>query len=152
MDRVAADLKKPQVSPETVKQQKQVLSELDRLVNLAESLPPPRRGQPTGPSKQLGSPPADPANKAPNSGSQPSNSSADQRNSTPTGKTPAEQRRVLIRQVWGHLPPSLQRRVLTGTNEKPVPKYQRLIRKYFEVLAETSHRSPTDGSRMKDRQ
>ncbi len=143
MDRVAADLKKAEVSPTTIKQQKEILSELDRLVSLAETLPPPNRGRPTDGSKPPGSKAAAPPNRAKETSGQPAGSPINQANPTRAGGTPAEQRRVLVKQIWGHLPPSLQRRVLTGTNEKPVPKYQRLIKRYFQALAESSQRRPT---------
>jgi len=44
-------------------------------------------------------------------------------------------RRVLIDEVWGHLPPAMREQMLNATNEKMLPQYEQLIRDYYESLA-----------------
>jgi hypothetical protein len=46
-------------------------------------------------------------------------------------------RRALIDEVWGHLPPAVRERLLNVGSEKLIPKYESLIRRYYESLAET---------------
>ena len=45
-------------------------------------------------------------------------------------------RRALIDEVWGHLPPAMRERLLNVGSEKLLPKYEGLIRRYYEALAE----------------
>jgi hypothetical protein len=45
-------------------------------------------------------------------------------------------RRALIDEVWGHLPPAMRERLLNVGSEKLLPKYEDLIRRYYEALAE----------------
>tara|TARA_R110002072_G_scaffold302100_1_gene484002 strand:- start:204167 stop:204988 length:822 start_codon:yes stop_codon:yes gene_type:complete len=45
-------------------------------------------------------------------------------------------RRALIDEVWGHLPPAMRERLLNVGSEKLLPKYESLIRRYYEALAE----------------
>lgn len=44
-------------------------------------------------------------------------------------------RRALIDEVWGHLPPAMRERLLNVGSEKLLPKYEGLIRRYYEALA-----------------
>ena len=45
-------------------------------------------------------------------------------------------RRSFIDQTWGHLPASLRERILEASNQRPLPKYQEHVQRYFEALAE----------------
>lgn len=45
-------------------------------------------------------------------------------------------RRALVDEVWGHLPPAMRERLLNVGSEKLLPKYEELIRRYYEALAE----------------
>ena len=45
-------------------------------------------------------------------------------------------RRALIDEVWGHLPPVMRERLLNVGGEKLLPKYEDMIRRYYESLAE----------------
>ncbi len=42
----------------------------------------------------------------------------------------------LIKDVWGHLPPALREKMLNIYSEKYLPRYEELVRRYFEALAE----------------
>jgi hypothetical protein len=45
-------------------------------------------------------------------------------------------RRELLKEVWGHLPPVLRQEMMNVYSEKFLPKYDDLVRRYFEALAE----------------
>lgn len=45
-------------------------------------------------------------------------------------------RESLVEQVWGHLPPVVQQRMRNVYSENYLPEYQKLIRRYYEALAE----------------
>jgi hypothetical protein len=53
-------------------------------------------------------------------------------------KAAAEQARrlELIKDVWGHLPPHLREAMQNSFSEKYLPKYDELVKKYYESLAE----------------
>jgi hypothetical protein len=60
---------------------------------------------------------------------------------TRLGQTPAqppdtEKARQLNRQAWGNLPPRLRQPLLNADFERFLPKYERLIERYFTRLAE----------------
>lgn len=44
--------------------------------------------------------------------------------------------RVLVQEVWGHLPPTLRKKLLNVFSEKRLLKYDDLVRRYFESLTE----------------
>jgi hypothetical protein len=43
--------------------------------------------------------------------------------------------RKLAKDVWGHLPPALREELLNVYSEKYLPKYEDLVRRYYEALA-----------------
>lgn len=45
-------------------------------------------------------------------------------------------RRSVADDVWGHLPPSVREALQKSFNEKYLPKYEELVRRYYESLAE----------------
>jgi len=46
----------------------------------------------------------------------------------------------LAKDIWGHLPPQLREELLNVYSEKYLPKYEDLVRKYYEALADESQR------------
>jgi hypothetical protein len=54
-----------------------------------------------------------------------------------------EHRRQMIKDVWGHLPPHLREAIGKTFNEKYLPKYEDLVKRYYEILAE-KNRKRTD--------
>lgn len=142
MKLVATDIRSNQLSAATIRKQAQVLVQLDRLIKLAESMP--RQGQPAKKSGESSPKPGEP-------GRQPTASDGGRAKSGGTGSggtgkapgtdaspTPQSRQRILVQQVWGHLPAALQKRLLSAANEKAIPKYQRLVDKYFEAIAKKS--------------
>ncbi|MGE3314489.1 MAG: hypothetical protein AB7O26_05180 [Planctomycetaceae bacterium] len=59
----------------------------------------------------------------------------------------AEQQRKLLGEVWGHLPETLRQRLLNDLGEKTLPGYDDLVRRYFEALAE----QPKTGSNSSEK-
>jgi hypothetical protein len=70
--------------------------------------------------------------------------SADSQERTDPARAAAEQARraQLIKDVWGHLPPHVREAMLNSVSEKYLPKYEELVKKYYEALAETNRRKP----------
>jgi hypothetical protein len=53
-----------------------------------------------------------------------------------------QRRRNLAHSVWGHLPPKVQEELERSFSERFAPKYEELIRRYYEALAERPRRTP----------
>lgn len=51
-------------------------------------------------------------------------------------------RQRLAKDVWGHLPAAMRQELLNVYSEKFLPKYDDLVRKYYEALAEQNRRNP----------
>ncbi|MBS0266268.1 MAG: hypothetical protein JSS02_30340 [Planctomycetes bacterium] len=49
-------------------------------------------------------------------------------------------RRQAIKDVWGHLPPHVRDAMLNNLSEKYLPKYEDLVKKYYEELAEKNRK------------
>jgi hypothetical protein len=45
-------------------------------------------------------------------------------------------RRAVANDVWGHLPPNVREALQKSFNERYLPKYEELVRRYYESLAE----------------
>lgn len=157
MRNVSRALRTGAVTKELVATQSKAVADLDRLIKMAEQLPKRRRDTSSrkpknkdtrSPDKQASKEQAETRAQQRQSQTQPSDG---RRKTTGQTQQPVEdnsraspsaaaRRRILVQQIWGHLPPSLQRRLMTGESEKPLPKYERLVRRYFEVLSEKSVR------------
>jgi hypothetical protein len=48
----------------------------------------------------------------------------------------------LLKDVWGHLPERVRRQMLSGSGERVLPKYQKLIEQYYKRLAEDAEKYP----------
>lgn len=72
--------------------------------------------------------------------------SADSQERTDPARAAAEQaRRVqMIKDVWGHLPPHVREAMLNSVSEKYLPKYEELVKKYYEALAEKNRKKPAN--------
>ena len=97
-----------------------------------------------GPSRQSPQPngPAKPEGRSPKGEADQPGDSVE---GTRTGEArPAEDPLTakLTKDVWGHLPPHLREQLLNVYSEKYLPKYEELVRQYYEALAEQSR----DGS------
>jgi TolA-binding protein len=51
----------------------------------------------------------------------------------------------LIKDVWGHLPPHLRTAMQNAFSENYLPKYEDLVKKYYEALAEKNRKRPARG-------
>lgn len=68
------------------------------------------------------------------------NSDNQQRQTRSAEEEAARQR--MAKDVWGHLPAALRQELLNVYSEKYLPKYDEMVRKYYEALAEQNRRSP----------
>jgi len=134
---------------DTQKLQRQVLNDLQSLIDLAGRMQQsqPRQPDPSQ-SESQGSPqgsqePQQAPSQADSGQGGPQRKEDDSgANSTEaTGDSSRRQvddsrRRQLLGEVWGHLPEALRQRLLNDLGEKTLPGYDDLVRRYFEALAE----------------
>ena len=61
-----------------------------------------------------------------------------QERADPARSAAAEQtrRQSMVKDVWGHLPPHVREAMQNAFSEKYLPKYEELVKKYYEALAE----------------
>ncbi len=162
MREVSRRLDKLNLSDDTEQLQAGIVSNIDALIETLRKLPPPSsssssqnsdedssesdstsQGQKKEPEQ---SPQQSPQNEQ---GSDSSAGSASKPKSGKSGESTEEnlrqaqerasalaRRRALIDEVWGHLPPAMRERLLNVGSEKLLPKYEGLIRRYYEALAE----------------
>lgn len=160
MREVSRRLDSRNFSDETADLQTGIVSNIDALIEKLQNLPPPSSSQSSDPSDQDQSeqnPQQDPqtGSKQPDKTrqTQPGVDSASRPAPQPkTGKSGESternnrqareraaalaRRRALIDEVWGHLPPVMRERLLNVGGEKLLPKYEDMIRRYYESLAE----------------
>jgi hypothetical protein len=142
------------VSKATQEIQKSVLSEIDKLIErLKNQSPPPRsknqqnnkdrqsqsqKNRSTSPQqKQEQKQQAGTQGEA--AGQQKSKAAeSDEQNlrKAQEARNAKARRRALINEVWGHLPANVRERLLNVGGEKLLPKYDEMIRRYYESLAE----------------
>jgi hypothetical protein len=87
----------------------------------------------------------------PNDGRRTNDKSADSQERTDAARTlAAEQTRraQMIKDVWGHLPPHVRERIDKSFSEKYLPKYEELVKKYYESLAQKNRKSPAASDRF----
>ena len=154
-------LQESQTDEETRQIQEQVVRDLQKLIELAEqsqkqkpksplpSQPPPQDQQNQDDKKSDQSPQSSDANQQPQpQGGEPGTSqeqhandrsresSEDANQTTAGGAAPPPNRQHLMRDVWGHLPPAVRKKLLNMTGDKYLPKYEDLRKRYFQSLAE----------------
>ncbi len=68
--------------------------------------------------------------------------SADSQERTDPARVAAEKARraQMVKDVWGHLPPHVREAMLNSVSEKYLPKYEELVKKYYEALAEQNRK------------
>ena len=142
---------------ETQKVQKQALGDLEELLKLLRKRQQCKNPQQNAGQNQDESPSqrqkadkdqGDPQNSGKNSSGNPNDPSRGRRNpdksrdsqarSDPDRLAAEEQarRNQMIKDVWGHLPPHLRAAMQNAFSEKYLPKYEDLVKKYYEALAE----------------
>lgn len=146
---------------ETQTLQRQIVDDLDRLIELAKQQSRQQRPQ----SNQQQQPQDDSASQSDqqqSAGQQQQQSEKQQGSGATQGVTRQEneqaaqsterndkaeeievelqRRNQLISEFWGHLPPAIRQQLLNIREEKYLPKYGELVRQYFEALAEQGTR------------
>ncbi len=154
-------LQESRTDEETRKIQEQVVRDLQKLIDLAEqsqkqkpkspppSQPPPQDQQNQDNKNSDQSPQSNednqqpqPQNGEPETSQQPQGSDRSRESSEDANQTAAggaaspPDRQHLMRDVWGHLPPAVRKKLLNMTGDKYLPKYEDLRKRYFESLAE----------------
>ncbi len=141
---------------ETQTLQKGVVDDLDKLIKLAERLQsrsdsPPSRNKPQ-PKPNKTNPKETPGKKNKSKGSKTEDTgkrkqkgkaakSTEKSEKGDAGDVELARRERLVKDVWGHLPPAMREKLLNIYSEKYLPKYDTLIRRYFEALAEQGRES-----------
>ncbi len=69
-------------------------------------------------------------------GDKPSRDSTNRVGQSDQEKVRADELRDMLKKVWGHLPPRLRQQIQSGSIEEFLPKYEKLIERYYERLAE----------------
>ncbi|MEX1094795.1 MAG: hypothetical protein WED34_02035 [Planctomycetales bacterium] len=134
---------------ETRALQQRIIDDLDRLIEQAKSQPSSAGG---GSSANIARaepeprPAAEPptgdasATKQGGAGGERSATANDSEDRVDPGQAtdavPDAQRDLVQDVVWGHLPPDVRRQMLSTYTDKYLPKYDDVVRKYFEALAE----------------
>ncbi|MBT4865806.1 MAG: hypothetical protein HON53_11925 [Planctomycetaceae bacterium] len=140
-----AGLKTRELQQDVVKNLEQLIEAVKQQAQSSPSggkSPKPQDGDP----KQKGSKPPEPAE------TQPGDNGKTRKDKSPesTDKArDAENRQLaplssgrMVRDVWGHLPPTLRQKLLNVYEDKYLPKYDDLVRRYFESLAEEGRTAP----------
>lgn len=163
MREVSRRLDRELVSGDTEQIQDGIVANIDALIEKLESLPPPsssstsdsseddsseqnqstdQQPQPESqaepqntPQKQAGADSSAGSRQQPQQGKAAESSEQNQREARERAAALAR-RRALVDEVWGHLPPAMRERLLNVQGEKLLPKYEELIRRYYESLAE----------------
>ena len=159
MREVSRRLEKLNLSDDTAQLQTGIVSNIDALIEKLRKLPPPSssqnsdkdqsdsdsasQGQKPEPKHGPQQTPENQQGADSSSGSAPQPQTGKSGESTEQNLRQARERaaalarrRALIDEVWGHLPPAMRERLLNVGSEKLLPKYEDLIRRYYEALAE----------------
>jgi hypothetical protein len=139
---------------ETLRVQKQVLEDLNRLLELLKQMLQNQQNQKQNQGQKQDQNQQQNQSPDPRSGPQSANSSApkvtpqEQESEAEKSREARErqeaarrgagedERQRMIKDVWGHLPPHLREAMLNSFSEKYLPKYEDLVKKYYEALAE----------------
>lgn len=162
-------LQKSETDKETRELQSRIVKDLDELIeklknqkpppsksNSNSNPPPPPMGENDPNMPPRGSPQPKPQNSQKQQGgaeqkSQPSETgkspeksrqSTNQSQGQPRSPEEEAARQRLAKDVWGHLPPALRQQLLNVYSEKFLPKYDDMVRKYYEALAEQNRKNP----------
>jgi hypothetical protein len=79
---------------------------------------------------------AEPGNRSQRNDDQKSRDAEDRLEATKAARADESRRQQLIKDVWGHLPPHLRDAMRNTFSEKYLPKYEDLVKRYYEALAE----------------
>jgi hypothetical protein len=85
----------------------------------------------------------DPQNSDPQSGRRNDDKASDSQERTDAARAKAAERvrrEQMLKDVWGHLPPHLRGAMRNALRENYLPKYDDLVKKYYEALAEKNRK------------
>jgi hypothetical protein len=133
--------------------QEQVVQDLEKLIDAASRQSDSSRSSQKSPSG--GKSPKESENGSPQQSQAAPRIGADGASATTGGAAPGKRggtrtprsgqakvaitgRGSLVREVWGHLPPAVRKRVPVNFGETVLPAYDELVRRYFEALLEES--------------
>jgi hypothetical protein len=142
MSQVRQRILQADTGPATLGLQKQIVEDLDRLID--EACKSAGSGMPgTSSLKQPSdSEKADSLNSKAiaKAGQKPGdnpavNSAAQKPDSSQSTKYDLDQRRALVKEHWGELPPQVREQILQAPAEEFVPKYEQLIEDYYRQLS-----------------
>ncbi|VAX41897.1 hypothetical protein MNBD_PLANCTO02-2703 [hydrothermal vent metagenome] len=157
MEQVEQAISQKEMGEKTQQLQQSVVKDLDWLIKLLEQKKTRNmfveRNEGGGthskapPSKQKdenkNTPQAKPKNGGKNKENKATNSEGTMRTANKTNVRTIE-RKVLEKNVWGHLPATLRKKLLNIYSEKYLPQYDDVVRKYFESLAEEGRKKSFD--------
>lgn len=142
MRTVGAMLRRADCGTTTQHAQRQILDDLDRFLREAQSRcqaaqsgtrdkpvdkQPPPSTSPNKPGNQPGTTPGSPGKTG----------TADaERPETGSSRRTPEQRRVMLKELWGELPPRERQKMMQLPVEEFLPRYELLIEEYFRRLSE----------------
>ncbi|QDU96809.1 hypothetical protein [Lignipirellula cremea] len=136
-------------SQQTQQLQQDIVADLAKLIEQMQQQPPPSGGQ-SSPKPQ---PAPQPGQEQPKQGegdqqasSQPqpgaSRESSDRMDKSDKAEAGSEHLDLLIKKVWGHLPPRVQQQMQNVQEEQATPGFEKLIYEYYKRLAEDGSVSP----------
>ena len=141
-----------EIGPETRDLQQQVVRDLQTLIDQVRNGQARQNRSPQSSSAAKPRPSA--GHKRPQSAAQSAAGGGKSRNGKSRQSTNRQQattapdhrileRRMLVKELWGHLPPALRQRLLNIEGATPLPQYEQLVRRYFESLAGQDARKPS---------
>jgi hypothetical protein len=142
MKLVQERIARQEVSEKTQGLQKQIVADLDALIQQIQQQQKKQQGTPSnsktqnpgGEVKQPGNQPNAGQPQQPNE--KPSRDSEERLTERDANPVDAEAMQAMIKRVWGHLPDRVRQEMQNATVEEFLPKYQELIEDYFRRLAE----------------
>ena len=143
MHEIKERLDRRDIGKQTQDQQRQLVEHIDALIkNIRQgqgerrSIAGPPRTRPQPPGTE-GKPSA--AGTSGGSGQRkqgPADEATDEVGRSEAEAARLRQHRRLVKEVWGNLPPTLRQKMMNAYDEKTLPKYADLVRRYYEALAE----------------
>jgi hypothetical protein len=127
------------VGPATLNLQKQIIADLDLLINQARKSAGQCSSSSSNPRQSAqnptGSRPRPGAKADQKSGNKPAAAGSPRSPDGQSHKPDMEEMRALINNLWGELPPHFREQMLQTPVEEFIPKYQNLIEDYFRDLS-----------------
>ena len=129
-------------SKETQGVQQQVIRDLERLIDEMQRQSADGQGGTKSPVKPGSKPDGTGrAGSGEDAGSdQPARESTDRIEGEASDREQLARLEIMLKQIWGHLPPKIRDQMQSAAIEEFLPKYERLIEQYYSRLAEDARR------------